>query len=204
MDKRVIFWDIDKNNINKFDKDTKYVLITKDNYNVVNNDAFDIKPIVIKYNGAFIIDLEKNKVINNEILHKSDLKPVINYFKNHDINYQLNIENDKIYQIKIESKNYYRMLVLPMFIKNKFNNVKAVYNYPIKLGKDLYQNYIISDRISIISNLNEIINYLGTKQENIIELSRIIDNINNNLNEFGYFKDYSIRKEYVNERETKG
>ena len=203
MNKKVIFWDIDKKKISKIEKDTKYILITKDNYNVLNTSLFDINPIIVKYNGSLIIDLENNKIINNEILHRSDIKPIISYFNNHDISYKLNIDNNKVYQIKIESKNYYRMLILPMFIKNKFKNVKTAFNYPIKINKELYQNYIISDKISTISNLNTIINYLDAKQDNIIELSKIIDNINSNLNDIGYFKDYSIRKEYVNESKAK-
>lgn len=201
MNKKVIFWNIDKRKLNKINKNTKYVISTNNNFNLV--EQFDIKPIIVAYNGSLIIDKENNKIIKEELLNNSTLKPVINYFKNHDISYKIDIKNNKIYQIKIESKNYYRMLILPMFIKNKFKNVKTAYNYPIKIGKDLYQNYIISDKITPISNLNLIIDYLDPKEIDIFELAKLIDDINNNLNEIGYFKEFDIRKDYINENKTK-
>ena len=194
MDKKVIFWNTNKKKLNKINKNTKYVISSNNYYNLI--DEFDIKPIIIAYNGALIVDKEKNKILKEELLNKNNLKSIIDYFKSHDIKYKINGKEDKIYQIKIESKNYYRMLVLPMFIKNKFKNIKTAYNYPIKIGKDLYQNYIISDKISSISNLNLIIDYLDTNEIDIFELAKLIDEINNNLNEIGYFKEFKVRKEY--------
>ena len=203
MNKKVIFWDIDKKRLTKINKDTKYVILTNKNYKDIDVSSFDIKPIVISFSGSLIVDLENNKIINNKVLNKNNLKVIINYFKSHDINYELIKDNDKIYQLKIESKNYYRMLVLPMFINSKFNDVKTLYGYPIKINKNLYQNYIISDKISSISNLNLIINYLDIMCTNIVELSCMIDDINNNINNYGYFKELDKRKEFINENQTK-
>ena len=202
MNKKVIFWDIDKKSLDKIDN-CKYVLLTNGNYEDIDITSFKIKPIIIAFNGSLIIDKENDKILNDEIMNNNAVKLVIDYFNKHDINYQMNVINKKIYQIKIESKNYYRMLILPMFIKNKFKNIKTSYGYPIKINKDLYQNYIISDKISTISNLNLIINYLNISMNNIFELSQMIDKINNNLIEFGYYKDFKVRKEYVNETKTK-
>ena len=202
MNKKVIFWNINKKELNKLYKNTKYVISSNNDFNVI--EQFDIKPIVMAYNGALIIDKDNNKIIKEELLNTNNIKSIINYFKNHDIAYKMDIKDNKIYQIQIESKNYYRMMILPMFIKNKFKNVKTAYNYPIKKGKDLYQNYIISDKITPISNLNLIIDYLDPKEIDIFELAKLIDNINNDLNEIGYFKEFKVRKEYLNENKTKG
>ena len=111
MNKKVIFWDIDKKKITRVNKNTKYVILTNKSYKDIDISTFEIKPIIISYSGALIIDLENNKVINNKNINKNNLKVILNYFNNHDIKYQLLKDNDKIYQVKIESKNYYRMLI---------------------------------------------------------------------------------------------
>lgn len=202
MNKKVVFWDIDKKSLNKINN-CKYILLTSGSYKDIDITLFKIKPIIIAYNGALIIDMDNNKVLKNEAINNNSLKLVIDYFSKHDIKYELNMIDKSVYQIKINSNNYYRMLILPMFIKNKFKNIKTSYGTPDKINKELYQNYVISDRISSVSNLNLVIDYLNISTFNIFELSKIIDNINNNLIQFGYFNDFNIRKEYIDERKTK-
>ena len=202
MNKKVIFWDIDKIKLKTIKKDYKYVLLTSKSYKDVDISEFTIKPIIVSYNGSYIIDLENNKILNNISIKKDDIYPLTRYFDKHDITYKT-YNNPNTYQLKIESKNYYRMLILPMFIKNKFNNVKTVYQYPIKINKELYQNYIISDKITTISNLSTIINYLNVSIDNIIELKLLSEDIYAKLNSIGYFTEFNKKGEMYNETKAK-
>ena len=183
---KVIFQNIDKKKIDKIEEDCKYVILTSGSYEEVDVSEFKIKPIVLAYNGSYGIDLENNKVIINESIKQNELKLVYNYFDNHDIKYKAMKKNNNIYTVKFISDNFYRMLIIPTYFKEKYKYFKTLYQYPYKLNNK-YLNYLISNNISKISNLSTIINYLGITTINILDLEVLSVKIVDNLDELGYF-----------------
>ena len=68
---RVIYYDVDKKKLGQIKKKTKYVLLSNDIKILQECYNFDILPIVILFNGAYVIDLEKNHVIIDKSISSS-------------------------------------------------------------------------------------------------------------------------------------
>lgn len=168
--KRIIFWNLKKKNLDGIDPDARYVIFGDDR---VDLTLFKIKPIIVRCHGALIEDLEENKVIFTKDLSKKKIDSVKDYSKKYNVIYHENKINNKVYEIQLETTNYYRMLVMPSFIKNEYTGIATVYDYPFTLDKKTYQNDIISNDVSILSAILCIINYLKLQSNDILDLVNV-------------------------------
>ena len=63
---KVVFLNADKKSVTNIKPNIKYVLISENFKNISKYLETNIKPILILFNGAYVIDLEKNSVIINK------------------------------------------------------------------------------------------------------------------------------------------
>lgn len=183
---KVIFYNIDDKKLNKIDKDAKYVLFTSKNHNDIDISMFKIKPLIVSFNGTYAIDKENNKVIINEKIDMNEFKVISTYFNKHNIKFKKYTQDNKTYTVKFISENFYRMLIIPTFFQSKYDKIKTLYNYPVKIANKEHMNYLISTKVSNISNLAVIINYLGITTKNIVDLELLSTKVLDNLNNLGY------------------
>ena len=168
--KEIVFWNLEKKELFNIKNNARYVLFTD---NDVDVSKFNIKPIVIKYHGAYIVDMENNKVIYSGELSKDKINQIKIYANKHDVNYIMKSIDKKIYEIELMTSNYFRMLVMPAFIKNEYRGLTTYYNYPYTLDNKNYFNYIVNDNISILESILKTINYLKLESNDILELTNI-------------------------------
>lgn len=173
---RVIFANVDKKNIKKFDEDTKYVLISESKDILKEYVNLKIKPVVILYNGSYVVDLENNSVIIKKPIDELSFNKIIRYSNTHNVHAKVYKNNDNVYEIKITTDNYHRRLIIPYMFKDLFPNVKS-----ITKGNCIYVN---SKDVSLINAIDEVLNYLNITN-NYIDL----ENLYINVSDEGYYKD---------------
>lgn len=173
---RVIFVNIDKKNIKKLDDNIKYVLITENKDNLDKYLSLKIKPIVILYNGSYVIDLERNNVIINKSIDEKSCNNIIDYSNSHNVRIKLYQKEKKTYEIKITTENYHRRLIIPYMFKDLIPNVSTSTR-----GKSIY---ITSWNSSLINAIDEVLNYLNITN-NFIDLENIYINVSHE----GYYRD---------------
>lgn len=168
--KKIIFWDLMKKPLEKIDDKAIYVLFGNNNINLTK---FKIKPIVIKYHGALIEDLNNNKVIFDHDLGQQKINQIQKYANQYKLECKKITIQNKTYEIQLSSNNYYRMLVMPSFIKNEYHGLATYYNYPFTIDKKEYQNFIINDDISILKSILDVIDYLNLQSNDILDLVNV-------------------------------
>lgn len=173
---KVTFVNIDKKGIKKFSKNTKYVLITNyiDKINKYND--LTIKPIIILYNGSYVIDLENNNVIIDKSLDEKTFNNILNYVNFSKIKINILKMNDKIYELILNCDNIHRRLIIPYMFKDKYPNIKCN-----TLNKLIY---IVDKKVSLLNSFEEVFNYLNLKN-NYVDLENLFINVSND----GYYKD---------------
>ena len=173
---KVIFANIDQRSINKYDENIKYVLISDNKDHLKEYLNFKIKPIVILYNGSYVVDLENNSVIIKRPIDELSFNKIIRYSNTHDVNTKVYKKNNDVYEIKITTDNYHRRLIIPYMFRDLFPDVKS-----ITQGKSIIIN---SKEVSLINAIDEVLNYLNITN-NFIDLENIYTNVSNE----GYYKD---------------
>lgn len=173
---RVIFANIDKKSIKKIDEDVKYVLISENGFNIDKYKDLKIKPVLVLYNGSYVVDLENNSVIIDKSIDKNSYKKIIDYSNTHNVNTKVYKKNNNIYEIVITTSNYHRRLIIPYMFKDLIPNVKSITN-----GNSIY---ITKKDSSIINAIDEVLNYLNITN-NIIDLENLYINVSNE----GFYKD---------------
>lgn len=173
---RVVFLNIDKKEIVNIKSNIKYVLISENPKNVSKYLGIDIKPIVILYNGAYVIDLEKNSVIINKPIDEKSYNDIYKYATTHNVNIIPFKKNDNVYEIKLSCDNYHRRVIIPYLFEDKIPKVTT-----IKRNKSLC---VTSRDVSLISSIEEVLSYLKLNT-NYIDL----ENIYINVSIEGYYKD---------------
>lgn len=169
---KVCFLDIDKKKLKNIKEDTRYVIITNNDLDNINEyNIFEFKPIIIAYNGSYVIDLANNSVIIKKPISEYCLNKVLDYTNTHDVNTKLYQNNKDLFEIKLETRNRNRMMVIPKLFKDKIPNVKSV--------GDLETIYVTNSNASIINAIGEVLSYLNIN-EDIIGLDNIYNNININ------------------------
>ena len=168
--KEIIFWNLEKRELVNIKQNAKYVIFTDKE---IDLSKFFIKPIIIKYHGAFIIDYENNDIIFSSMLNTDNIKKIKSYAIKHNVSYIENKCNDGVYEIQLNTDNYYRMLIMPAFIKNEYMGLETFYDYPYSMDKKNYINYVINNNVSILESLLSTINYLKLKSNDILELTNI-------------------------------
>ena len=108
-------------------------------------------PYIISNNGSLVMNYQTKEVLINKFFNQEDLKKLITYFYDHEINFYLQeinyifsnvknklfvyitkenvdnlVKNYNVYQIMIDSENVNRMLTIPAFLKDNFKELKIV------------------------------------------------------------------------------
>lgn len=165
---RIIFANIDEKPINKFDDKVKYVFIT-DNKNSINKYTdIKIKPIVIMYNGSYVVDLENNSVIINKPIDENSCNKIIEYGNSHKVILNKEHIDKNVFLIKITTDNYHRRLIIPYMFKDLFPDVGC-----ITRNKSIY---VYSKKASLINAIDEVLNYLNVTN-NYVDLENIYTNV---------------------------
>ena len=173
---KVIFANIDKKSIKKIDDNTKYVLITDNVESLKEYTDLKNKPIVIMYNGSYVVDLENNSVIIKRPIDNNSFNKIISYSNSHNVKTKVFQKNKDVFEIKITTDNYHRRLIIPYMFRDLFPDVKS-----ITKGNSIYIN---SKEASLINAIDEVLNYLNITN-NFIDL----ENIYINVSDEGYYKD---------------
>ena len=173
---RVVFLNIDKKSIDCLNNNVKYVLITEDLRKINEFKKYRVKPIVILYNGTFVIDLENNHVIIEKPIDEKSTNKILKYSNNHNVDASLYKYEDNVFEIKLMCDNYHRRLIIPYMFKDKLPSISTLTS-----GKSIY---IINKKASLISAIDEVLNYLNIKN-NFIDL----ENLYTNISSEGYYKD---------------
>lgn len=173
---KVIFANIDKKSIKTFDDNVKYVLITEEKDQLDLYSDFKIKPIIILYNGSYVVDLENNNVIIKRPIGNTSFNKIISYGKTHEVKTKVYQKDNNVYEIKITTDNYHRRLIIPYMFRDLFPDVKSV-----TIGKNIYIN---SNDVSLINAIDEVLNYLNVTN-NFIDLENIYINVSSD----GYYRD---------------
>ncbi len=180
---KITMVNLDKKIIKKVNNDTKYILISNSYKNVDMYLNLSIKPILILYNGSYVIDLENNSVIINKSIDISSINSIVKYSNEHNVNIHYYKYNDKVYGLKLNCDNYHRRLIIPYMFSDLYPKVKCN-----TLNKDIYIN---NKDVSLINAIEETLDYLNIKN-NYIDL----ENIYINVSDIGYYKDKGNWKGY--------
>lgn len=179
---KVVFIDLDKNSFINEKENIKYVVISDNPKKLEKCNNMELKPIVVLFNGAYVVDLENNNVIIDKSISKKAINKILNYSKNHDVEIKKCNRNNLVYQMELMS-NPHRRLIIPYYFKDKISDVKCI----TKNNKV----YVFNKDVSMLSVIEEIMNYLKI-EEDIFEIERIYLMVSN----IGYFND-SKKKEGI-------
>lgn len=180
---KITIINLEKKQFKTIDNNTKYVLISNSYNNIGDYLDLKIKPILILYNGAYVIDLENNSVIINKSININSLDKIIKYSNLHDISVNYYKNNNKVYGLKLTVNNYHRRLIIPYMFKDLYPDVKCD-----TLGNDIY---VYDRKVSLLNAIEESLSYLNIKN-NYIELENIYINVSDN----GYYKNNNVMKGY--------
>ena len=173
---RIVFVNLDKKDRPNIDKDTKYVLITNDFKKIEDYKKLSIKPIVILYNGSYVVDLEKNSVIIDEPIDKRSYNKIITYSSTHNVDVTTLENKKKIYELKLSTNNIHRRLIIPYMFKDILPKVMCM---------SLDKKIIITSRdVSLLGAIEQVLNYLNTSS-NYLDILSIYSNVSYD----GYIKD---------------
>lgn len=182
--KKIIFWNLDKKSLINIESGAKYIIIS--NKNDINFNDFKIKPIIITHHGSKVIDLESNKIITDYYLTNDSIISFIDYASSHNVNIEKIRDNKKTYELKLTSSNYYRMLILPAYIKEKYSEIATIYNYPFTFNKKKYINYVVNKKVKLIDNIITILDYLNIESNDILRLTNVSFEMLDLINRNGY------------------
>ncbi len=173
---KVTIVNLEKKKIISIDNETKYILIANNYKDVKEYLDLKIKPVLILYSGAYVIDLENNNVIINKSVDINSLNMINKYCSSHNVDISYYQYNNTIYGLKLISNNYHRRLIIPYMFKDLYPNVKC---------STLDNNIFVCDnKVSLISAIEEVYDYLHIKN-NYIEL----ENIYINVSDKGYYNN---------------
>lgn len=174
---KVIFIDVDKNSfINELD-DIKYVVISNSLTKIEKYNDMKIKPIVVLFNGAYVIDLENNNVIIDKSISNLAMNKILKYSNSHNVEVEKCDKDNFTYQLELNPDNPHRRLIIPYYFKDKISEVKC-----ISKNKKVY---VFNRDVSMLSAIEEIMNYLKY-EEDIFEIERIYLMVSN----LGYFNNF--------------
>ena len=173
---RVVIANIDKNPIIKYEENIKYVLISDDICTIKKEYELQVKPIIILYNGSYVVDLENKRIIINKSIDNNNFYDILKYINRHNITFNLYKKGRDIYGIKIFTSNYHRRLIIPYMFNDLYPKVSC-----ITIGKNIY---VYSKEASIINAIDEVLNYLNVNN-NYVDLENIYTYITNK----GYYKE---------------
>ena len=180
---KVTIVNLEKKKIISIDNETKYILITNNYKDVKEYLNLKIKPVLILYSGAYVIDLENNNVIINKSVDINSLNMINEYCSSHNVDISYYQYNNTIYGLKLISNNYHRRLIIPYMFKDLYPDVKCD-----TLGNDIY---VYDKNVSLLNAIEESLSYLNIKN-NFIELENIYINVSDN----GYYKNNNVVKGY--------
>lgn len=173
---RIVFKNLVKEQHEKLDDNTKYVLITDDINKTIDYESLNIKPIVILYNGSYVVDLNNNSVIIDKPIDKRSCDKVINYSNTHNVDLFILKNKNKIYEIKMSTNNFHRRLIIPYMFKDKIKNVSTE-----SLNKQIFVN---NKDASLLNAIDNVLTYLNATS-NYLDLLNIYSNVSYD----GYVKD---------------
>ena len=173
---KVVFLNIDKKSITNIKSNIKYVLISENLKNVSKYLDLDVKPILILFNGAYVIDLEKNSVIINKPIDELVYQDIFKYANTHNVNIIPFKRDNNVYEIKLSCDNYHRRIIIPYMFKDKYPRVSTILR-----NKSIC---VINRDVSLMSSIEEVLNYLKLNS-NYIDLENIYVNVS--IEE--YYKD---------------
>lgn len=181
---KIVFVNIDKEKLTNISKNTRYVIIASDEKGLNDIKELDIKPIVILYNGAYVVDLENNNVIIEKPIDNCSFNKIIDYANTHDVNTSLYKRNKSLFEIKIMTNNYHRRLIIPRLFKDLIPNVNS-----ISLDKEIF---ITNKSVSLNLAIEKVLEYLNVNSD-IFEL----ENIYADINDLGYYNKELNMKGYM-------
>ena len=179
---------LDKKEFKTINNDTKYILISNSYNSVKKYLDLKIKPILILYNGSYVVDLDNNSVIVNKSIDIKCLNSIIKYSLEHNVDINYYKYNEIIYGLKLIVNNYHRRLIIPYMFKDLYPKVKCE-----TVNKEIFIN---DSKVSLINAIEETLNYLNIKN-NYIELEDIYINVSDkgyynnilNLKGFGLYEN---------------
>ena len=180
---KITIVNLEKKKIKTLDNNTKYVLITNDYTSINEYLGLKIKPILILYSGAYVVDLDNNSVIINKSINVNSLNKISKYCSTHNVDISYYKYDDTIYGLKLMSNNYHRRLIIPYMFSDLYPNVKCN-----TVSKDIF---VSDSKVSLINAIEETLDYLNIKN-NYIELENIYINVSDN----GYYKNSISMKGY--------
>ena len=172
---KVTMLNVDKKHIKNINNNTKYVLISNDYKNVLEYLNLSIKPILILYNGSYVIDLENNSVIINKPIDMVSLNKINNYASTHNVDVNTFEYQDNVYGLKLTTSNFHRRLIIPYMFSDLLPKVKCN-----TINKEIFIN---NNKASLLNAIEVTLNYLNIKN-NYIDLENLYINISND----GYYK----------------
>lgn len=173
---RIVFVNLDKKEKISIENNTKYVLISSDIEKIKDYKKLSIKPIVILYNGSYVIDLDKNSVIIDEPIDKRSADKIIAYSNTHNVDITLLKNKSKIYEIKMSTNNIHRRLIIPYMFKDILPRVSTT-----SVDKKIITN---NNKASLLGAIEQVLTYLKASS-NYLDLLSIYSNVSYD----GYLKD---------------
>lgn len=166
---------ITKNKDNIINNDGKYVIMTNNIDDISKYKNFEKKPILIMFDGSYVIDLDKNNVIIDNCIDEKSICKIKKYALSHKVDMKSAKYNDKVYEIKLNTNNSHRRLVIPYMFKDRLKNVDTRVD-----NKDIY---VINKYNSILNAIDLVFEYLNIKY-NFMELEDICSYIKS----IGFYK----------------
>ncbi len=172
---------IEKELINEIDDNCKYIIILNNENTLDNISNYKIKPILVLYNGAYVVDLENNNVIIEKSIDLISYSKIIRYANTHDVKINLFKKNNLVYQIKLSTNNYHRRLIIPSYFKDLVPEIRC-----INSNKEIL---IVNNNVSLYEAIEMVLDYLNI-EFNLFELENIVSNINEKyFNNNNYWKE---------------
>ena len=162
---------LEKKKLSNINNKTKYILISNSYNSIVDYLDLKIKPLLIMYNGSYVVDLENNRVIISKSINNSCLNKIIKYSNAHNIHINYYKYNNVIYGLNLSCDNYHRRLIIPYMFKDLYPEVKCSI-----LDKEIY---VFDNKVSLMNAIEETLDYLNIKN-NFIDLENIYVNVSDN------------------------
>ena len=148
------------------DNNTKYIIITNDILDISKFNNYSVKPTLIMFDGTYVIDLDKNNVIIDNCIDKKEVSKIKKYALSHEVKLTCNEYNNKIYELKLNTNNFHRRLIIPYMFKDKYKNID------IKVeNKDIY---VTKKYNSLLNAIDLVFEYLHINY-NFMDLQSICD-----------------------------
>lgn len=185
----VVFIDVDKNKFISEDENIKYIVISNKFDEIEKYNNMKIKPIMVLFNGSYVIDLENNNVIIDKYISQMALDKIMNYSNDHNVEIKKYNKGNFIYQMELNPDNPHRRLIIPYYFRDKISEVKC-----ITKNKKVY---VFNKDVSMLFAIEEIMNYLKYDND-IFEIEKIYLMVN----DVGYFNNFNKKEGIIYENKT--